>query len=488
MTQESQAGEPAPSVLRNKPLLLIASAHWLSMTGLALVLTAIVSWLVFLAAEMRSETDNPYSGIALLVVIPLGLLFGMVLTVVGIYLGRRRARRRFLRGVSDRKVAVRRLIGLVGALVVINLTIGSQATLQAVHHMESRNFCSSCHVMTPQTRAAEFAPHASLGCVDCHVGSGASGWIDSKISGTRQLLEVMFDRVPKPVPSAIASGRMISSDQTCEQCHWPDKPTSLTMQIFKRYDEDEENTEATTVLTMHVGGRTMGGIHGSHNGPGVEIRFAARDPERQEIPWVQYTNSETGEERTYFADGVEPADVEDLPVATMQCIDCHNRVAHTFQAADDAVDIAMALGRISVGLPYVKMKSREILEVEYASSEEAAQKIPAALVEYYRAEYPAVHAEREDAIEGAAATLADIYSRNVFPEHGITWGTYPDNIGHERFPGCFRCHGGEHETADGVTLSQNCVDCHSATAVEESDPEILKELGWRRPIKRMEQK
>lgn len=488
MTQESSAGDPTPSALRNRPLLLIASAHWLSMIGLALVLTATVSWLVFLAADIRAEAENPYSGIALLVVIPLALLVGLLLTVIGIILGRRRAANRLATGIDDRKVALRRLLVFGLALVVINLTIGTQATLNALHYMESRQFCSSCHVMTPQTRAAEFAPHASLGCVDCHVASGAAGWIDSKISGTRQLLEVMFDKVPLPIPSAIESGRMISSDETCEQCHWRDKPTSLRMKIFKRYDEDEANTEATTVLTMHVGGRMMGGIHGSHYGPGIDIRFAAADPNRQEIPWVEYSNTETGENRSYFAEGLGPADIEGLPVHEMQCIDCHNRVAHTFQPVDAAIDRALALGRISVGLPYVKLKSTEILEADYASSEEAAQRIPIALADYYRAEYPEVFAEREDAIDGAGETLVDIYSRNVFPEYSVTWGTYPDNIGHEDFPGCFRCHGGDHKTADGIAISTNCIDCHDAPAVSETDPEILKDIGWRRPIKRMEQK
>ncbi len=26
----------------------------------------------------------------------------------------------------------------------------------------------------------------------------------------------------------------------------------------------------------------------------------------------------------------------------------------------------------------------------------------------------------------------------------VTWGTHPNNIGHMAYPGCFRCHDGDH--------------------------------------------
>jgi hypothetical protein len=239
---------------------------------------------------------------------------------------------------------------------------------------------------------------------------------------------------------------------------------------------------------MHVGGRKMGGIHGSHNGPGVEIRFAAADPGRQEIPWVEYSNAVTGEKRSYLADSATPAEISALPVFKMQCVDCHNRVAHSFKPLDEAVDRALALGRISVGLPSVKSASVEILEAEYATTVEAKQAIPTALFDFYRTEHPDVFSRREEAILQAGEELIGIYSRNVFPELDVTWGTYPDNRGHEAFPGCYRCHDGEHQTAAGETISNECYVCHNATAVEETDPEILKQLGLLRPLKRMEQK
>jgi hypothetical protein len=488
MTPTQPPDEQPPAVFRDRPILLLASTHWLAMSGLTLMVTAIVSWLVFLAAQMRAEAENPYVGIVLFVVIPLTVLVGVVLTVAGAFLGRRRALDRLRRGIADRRVAVRRLVGFGFVLVAINLTIGTQATLHAVHHMETRQFCASCHVMTPQTLAAEFAPHAALGCVKCHVGSGLGGWIESKVRGTKQLLEVMCDRVPRPIPGAVESGSMITADETCERCHWADKPTALRLKVIRRYAEDEHNTEVTTVLTMHVGGRTMGGIHGSHHGSGVRIRFAAADAKRQQIPWVEYVNAQTGATRTYFAMGKGPRDIEGLPVFEMQCIDCHNRVAHSFLPVDQAVDEALALGRVSVGLPYVKKQALAILGTEFPSREDAARQIPASLAEYYKAVHPAVFAGREPAILEAGRELADIWARNVFPEHAVTWGTYPDNRGHQQFPGCFRCHEGKHATADGTAIAKDCVVCHNTTALEETEPGILKQLGLTRPLQRMQRR
>jgi hypothetical protein len=65
----------------------------------------------------------------------------------------------------------------------------------------------------------------------------------------------------------------------------------------------------------------------------------------------------------------------------------------------------------------------------------------------------------------------------VFPDLKVSWGTYPNNLGHADYPGCFRCHDESHATADKKTITQDCGACHQALAVEEASPEILKTLG-----------
>ena len=59
----------------------------------------------------------------------------------------------------------------------------------------------------------------------------------------------------------------------------------------------------------------------------------------------------------------------------------------------------------------------------------------------------------------------------------VTWGTYPNHIGHEQSPGCFRCHNDEHATADGEVISGDCDTCHALLAMEEERSEALESLG-----------
>ena len=58
----------------------------------------------------------------------------------------------------------------------------------------------------------------------------------------------------------------------------------------------------------------------------------------------------------------------------------------------------------------------------------------------------------------------------------VTWGTYPNHIGHEASDGCFRCHDDEHATTDGESISQDCSVCHALLAIEEESPDILAVL------------
>ena len=47
----------------------------------------------------------------------------------------------------------------------------------------------------------------------------------------------------------------------------------------------------------------------------------------------------------------------------------------------------------------------------------------------------------------------------------VTWGTYPNNLGHQNFPGCFRCHDGNHvsrdENGNEEVISVKCNLCHT---------------------------
>ena len=212
--------------------------------------------------------------------------------------------------------------------------------------------------------------------------------------------------------------------------------------------------------------------------PGVEIHYAAADPKRQTIPWVEYRNRNTGETQTFLADGSTAQSVAGLPRYEMQCVDCHNRPTHAFELPERAVDKAMGLGQISTTLPFIKKKALDLLKVNYSSNEEASRAIPEALTRYYQQYYTVLASQRANDIANAGNQIAAIYNRNVFPELKVTWGTYPNNLGHTDFPGCFRCHDGSHSTSDKkLTIVQDCNACHEPVAIEESSPAVLKTLG-----------
>jgi hypothetical protein len=59
----------------------------------------------------------------------------------------------------------------------------------------------------------------------------------------------------------------------------------------------------------------------------------------------------------------------------------------------------------------------------------------------------------------------------------VKWNTYPNHIGHQDSPGCFRCHDNKHKTDTGEKIGKKCSTCHNIVAEEESDSAVLRELG-----------
>lgn len=471
------------------PSWFVLTRHWLSLAGVALVTTAVISCLFVLPQQIRGHVDNPYVGIVFFLVLPAIFLTGLALIPIGVYLAKKRIRQGLTEAAFDRKVALSRLLWFFGITTVLNVLIGTQFTYRAVKHMETPQFCGqSCHSMNPEFAAYLNSPHAKVECVECHVAPGAYGWVASKTSGIRQLFETVFETFPRPIPSALETDRLVPARKTCEDCHWPQKFGSVKLRVLTHYAEDEQNTRTQTVLMMMVGGSRFAGIHGKHFAPGISIRFAAADSKRQTIPWVEYRDATTGKIETFVSEGTSPDSFKALPIYEMQCVDCHNRPTHTFESASRGMDDALALGEIATDLPFIKKKGIELLTTTYKSSTEAAEKLPTALASFYKQSYPDLYAERYRDVQGAAQAVLAIYDRNVFPDLKVTWGTYPNNLGHTDFPGCFRCHDGSHMTANAKTITQDCNACHEPLAIDEASPEILKTLGLEERISKVQKK
>jgi nitrate/TMAO reductase-like tetraheme cytochrome c subunit len=464
---------------RNRPGLVLLTSHWLSRLGLVLVITATSTWLFVLPAEAQGHIENPYKGVIVYLILPFIGLAGVVLTAAGIMAGRRQIRERLETEVTDRRKALQRLIMFLAITIGANLVMGTQVTYRAVNYMDTPQFCgATCHVMRPEYLGHQDSNHASVACAECHIAPSASGWIEAKMNGTRQLWQTLTRSYARPIPSAIESGRLVPSRETCERCHWADKIVATRLLIIPSYAADEHNSDSYTVLMMIVGGSKMQGIHYAHFAAGFDIRYAAADSKRQTIPWVERRNVQTGETKTYLAKGTTPEQAMGLPKHAMQCVDCHDRPTHAFSLPDRALNRALALGQLSPTLPFIKKQGLAVLQARYSDSADAAEKIPAAIETFYKQSYPQLYAQRIADVETAGQGVLAIYNRNVFPDLKVTWDTYPNNLGHTDFPGCFRCHDGSHTTADGKdTITQDCAACHQILAMGESSPGILKTLG-----------
>jgi hypothetical protein len=164
------------------------------------------------------------------------------------------------------------------------------------------------------------------------------------------------------------------------------------------------------------------------------------------------------------------------PARTMDCLDCHNRPSHSFEDAADAVDRAMAAGRIPSSLPWVRKEALALLVKEYPEGR-GEQAIGEALDASYRSRHVPGASVQAEAVTAAGRELASIYGRNVFPAMKVRWGTYVRHNGHQAFPGCLRCHSGNMVTAAPAEITSDCEACHTVVANEEVDPKILTDLG-----------
>lgn len=475
--------EVAPPWKRDHPGLLLLTSHWLVWVGMGLGITAISTWLFVAPSEVGGHGENPYKGVVIYLLLPFCLIGGLALAGLGVLLGRRRIREGVKTSITDRRTALQRFVAFLVITIGTNLVVGTQLTYRAVEYMDTPQFCgATCHAMRPEYVGHQDSAHASVACAECHIAPGAGGWINAKMNGTRELWSTLTNDYRRPVPSALESGHLIPSKETCERCHWAEKIVATRLLVIPSYASDEHNTDSYTALMMLVGGSRMQGIHHAHFAGGYAISYAVSDPKRQTIPWVERRNLQTGETQTYLAEGTTPAEATRLPKHTMQCVDCHDRPTHGFWLPGPALNRALAIGQVPATLPFIKKQGLAVLQASYSSSADAAQKIPEAIERYYRETYPEVYAQRRGDVTKAAQAIVAVYNRNVFPEMKVTWGTYPNNLGHVDSPGCFRCHDGAHATADGQdNITQDCGTCHQLLAVEEQSPEILKTLGlWDR--------
>lgn len=463
-----------------------------SLAGGALTSASGATMVGYWAFELLGHLNsNPYTGIIFLLVLPAIFILGLLLIPLGILQRRKKLQRcgqiptEFPRVDFNERI-FRHGVDIVLVATVVNLLIVAMASYRGAAYMDSPQFCGqSCHVMHPEYTAYKISAHSHVACVDCHIGSGASSYFAAKVNGTKQLIEVtvhpmahlaphVIPDYPRPIPSPVMNLR--PAREICEGCHTPAKFIGDKLIVKSSFADDEQNTETQTVFILHLGGQDslshLTGIHGVHLG---HIEYITTDTSRTTIPWVQRRNSDGTD--TVFAASALKGSVPSGERRVMDCIDCHNRAAHTFEVPEDAINRAMEDGSISPSLPWIHKKGLELLKADYKSQAEAGAAIPRQLEAFYNSGYPDVMTAKAGLVRAAAKELVDLYSQNVFPDMHVTWGTHPNNIGHMNYPGCFRCHDGDHVAKDGATITQDCAACHNLLAVDEARPKVLMDIG-----------
>ncbi len=458
-----------------------ASGDLLGLVGVLLLGVCAVAFLALLGVQLTSGALSPYFGIVTYMALPAGFLTGLVLLIVS----RWRVRRALSHGrpvpwqLDLANPTHRERLGAFAVVAVVSVIVLALSTYHGVHYMDSTAFCGQvCHtVMEPEFTAYQNSPHARVSCTDCHIGPGASWFVKSKLSGSRQVLAVALGNYPKPVPAPIDNLR--PARETCEQCHWPEKFHGDRMKIHSRFQADEANTELKTVLVLKVGGGSLesgfaAGIHW-HMNLANHIDYRA-SPDRAKIYWIRVEDLQGNVREYWKEEGLKREEIAQLPMRRMDCMDCHNRPTHEFDRPEFALDAALQTQQISPDLPYVKREGLRLLKVAHATKEEGLSSFEPGLLAFYERDYPEIASSRRADIQRAAAALQAIYGRNIFPAMNVTWNTYPNHIGHQDDGGCYRCHDEAHRTDAGVTISQDCSTCHALVALEEKDPEALKVL------------
>lgn len=478
--------------MKSRDFLITLTRSPIGLIGTILAGTSGFMIVTLVLMEMVGEQQHPYLGVITFMILPMIFILGLVLIFLGIWRQKKKAKRLAESGESvsaeypvvdlndDRTRAWLVSAGAFGVMAALVLVL---ATSKGIEYVDSNKFCgATCHVMQPEFTAYQESPHSRVKCVECHIGSGAQPFIEAKLSGMRQVVRLFTDSYERPIPTPVHNLR--PAPATCEHCHTPTRFIGDRTQVNNKFESDSANTHLQSILQVHVGGATLGksqGIHW-HVDPAVQITYRS-DPSREDIREVVLTRPDGTETRwlnsaepnprwtaNVGADG-EASDYGEGPPPTdmwrtMDCVDCHNRPTHQYWSPEKLMDQALLRGAISADLPFVKREGLRLLQEDWGSNEEALAGISEGIEAFYSENYP--NLAQAEAVRDAGEVIGLLWGTAVFPEMNVTWGTYPEHIGHPEGSesGCLRCHTSTMQTEDGTPVTTTCTDCHEMLAVD----------------------
>lgn len=355
----------------------------------------------------------------------------------------------------------------IAVLGLVFIALGA-ASVGVWEYTNSDNFCANaCHAVHPEEPYAhQLSHHANVACVECHIGRVSTFSAMAEKSGHIVHAWSFIFGYERPTSAPSFSG----SKDSCEGCHTNEPHRHNVVHNEKRFSTDRRNTETKLTLSVRLNGRDFAeesrrGVNWHSSGA---IRFIADDPQNLGIRWVEVTASD-GTTQIYdnVRDPIEASEIENANIQVMDCGDCHNRAGHPFRNPQEEVDAALVDGRLDPGLPFIKKRTIELLDQEF-DSEEEAKAIIAEAWEQYQEEFPEVEEQNPEAWQSAREFmverqefLSNLLVRSRFLDEGVSWRSFPDHNGHKLDPGCFRCHSGSLQSADGTPIPVNCTNCHS---------------------------
>ena len=365
-------------------------------------------------------------------------------------------------------------LGLAGTVVLggIALALLGAGGIVAWEYSNSDAFCANtCHSVHPEESIAHKSSfHAEVKCVECHIGRIST--LHAMALKPEHVKELWGMIVGYERPTHSTTLR--PARQNCEGCHNPSVVHRDAVVVRKHYKDDPKSSESATRLILHTGVGTIrekrDEYKGIHWHVANDVQFIATDPQRREIPWVQVKGAD-GKVTTYVDSTVKGASgLKAESARRIECFDCHNSVGHPFPNPADAVDNAIATGRIDRSLPSVKLRANELIAAAEkisgprAEREAAFDKLIAA-----NAAKAAVKPDQKEAEAKFEKAMKEILLASTFEEKGITWQTFPNHAGHKDFPGCFRCHDGKHFDDKGNAIRLQCTLCHDLPRVTQEN-------------------
>jgi nitrate/TMAO reductase-like tetraheme cytochrome c subunit len=358
---------------------------------------------------------------------------------------------------------------ILGAVALMLLGAGG---IVAWEYSNSDAFCANvCHSVHPEeTLAHQASFHGQVHCVECHIGRISTLQAMALKPEHAKELWGMIVGYERP----LVSTTLRPARQNCEGCHNPSVVHHDSVVVHKHYDTDPPSSESATRLILHTGSGTIRekAAKGIHWHVTNDVEFIAADPQRRSIPWVQVKGPD-GKTTTYVdaTSKAAPGTFKPENARRMECFDCHNTVGHPFPNPADALDDAIATGKIDRGLPSAKQRGLELIAASAKLSgpyDERAKTLDKLVGE--SAAKAAVKPDKKQAEAKFDQAMKGIVLASTFEAPGITWKSFPNHTGHKDFPGCFRCHDGKHFDDKGNAIRLQCTLCHDL-------PQVTREKG-----------